>query len=165
MIYGLLEMKIITLGLLLSLCCASSTQLFAYASSEALNKKNIVGTWHCRLESPQLRYQAAMTYSGNHSFSDNGTVHQLVNGNWVTLNYQGSGRWGFGASQQLNISNYRTSYIHSPHMTDMQLSEQDISLAKHHSAAAKIIRLGSQMLVYQLPNQLGSPTARCTKRT
>lgn len=153
-------MKTNFIRLLLSLSCCSTMHIYANNNtSVAMDHKNITGTWHCRLESPQLRYEAAMTYHANKSYSDNGTVHQLKNGKWITVNYQGNGRWGFNNSRHLNISNYSPSYTNSPHMND-----EDIDFAKHHTASAKIVRLGSQMLVLQLNNQLGSPTARCTKR-
>lgn len=131
----------------------------------ASHTENLVGSWHCKADSSQIRYEAEVIYSANKTYTDNGMAHIKDNKQWVPISYQGTGKWELKSIHALNIKNYTAQQLNST-MDDEQQAINQIHLIPHFNTTLEVVRLGRQILVLKIKDANNTPfTARCNKRS
>lgn len=151
---------------LLFTALASSSSFASQTTNTNLapHTKNLVGSWHCKANATHIRYEAEIIYHANQNYTDNGMAYIKNNGKWVSIGYQGTGKWELNSARLLNIKNYTAQQL-NPTMNDEQQPINQIHLLPSFNTPIEIIRLGSQILVLQIKDANNTAfTARCSKR-
>ena len=141
-----------------------ANSLTAIAQSD-LAQKNLTGLWLCEGTSRTVKYNSFIEYNKNATYKETGKTQFYLNGEWISVPYEGQGSWSLQAQKYLKVTGYSSTILIPPRVEPEVLQKIQTDLNQSAFHLAEVIRSNGKMLVLQYKTAFNqTATLRCNKK-